>query len=141
MTNNPNASRDVYRSENEAYRYWIIGQSLKAPVEVTGVAAQTAANDSIMEIPYLNRIRGAFQVWGTFVGTIKIQGTLLDPTLVIDPVTNIATFKKPSADADYVDIATVTGPGITQLTTYNVYSRVRAICSAYTSGTINIRFL
>ena len=131
------------QSLETAYRNWVIGQAPNGIYTVTGVGTTTTANTSIIEVLWAFRTRGAVQILGTpSAATIKIEGTLADPTVVADYDANnlplgTYSFKVPSTDADYVTIASVSAAGITQIT--GAYTRIRVICTAISSGSFDVR--
>jgi hypothetical protein len=111
------------------------------------VNAANAANTAIIEVPYVGRSHGAVQVTGTFVGTVRIQGTLLGGNIAADD-NGYPNFLSPSTDADYVDItpvgggsADITTGGIFQIPAWAAYARIRVKCTAYTSGNFIVKVL
>jgi hypothetical protein len=111
------------------------------------VTAVSPADTGIIEVPYLGRNHGAVQVAGTFVGTVRIQGTLLGGNIAGD-ANGYPSFLTPSTDADYVDItptgagsADITTGGIYQIPAFAAFSRIRVKCTAFTSGSFIVRVL
>lgn len=112
------------------------------------ITAITPAGTAILEIPYYGRTHGAVQVYSTdgaaFVATFKVQGTLLGGFVTADPTTFLPQFTTQSTDNDYVDITGLTSlssAGIYQMPSDATFSRIRVICTAYTSGNPGIRVL
>lgn len=135
------------RSVEQAERAYFLSRTAVAQ-QVGPVLAQTTANGSIIEIPYYGRTGGAIQIYATdgaaFTATFKVQGTLLPGLATSDPTTFAPMFMQNSTDNDYVDITglgAITAAGIYQIPSNAAFSRIRVICSGYTSGKPGVRIL
>jgi hypothetical protein len=135
------------RSVEQAERAYFLSRTAIAQ-QFGPISAITAANGSIIEIPYYGRTGGAVQIYstdgGAFTATFKVQGTLLPGVATSDPTTFAPMFMQNSTDNDYVDITglnAITTAGIYQIPANAAFSRIRVICSAYTSGNPGIRIL
>lgn len=136
------------QSIEQAQRVFFENQA-PVPSDSGAVNAVTVANQSIVEVPYAGRNFGAVQIYSTdgaaFTATFKVQGTLLGGSVASDPNNNYASmWTVNSTDTDYVDITGLTAlsaGGIYQIPANNAFSRIRVICTAYTSGHPGVRVL
>ncbi len=125
------------RSMDSLYRSWLAAQVPQAQ-QSGAITGATPANTAIIEIPFVGREKLAVQVFGAFVGTFKVQGSLANPDQI--SVNGVTSFVVPGNNTEYVDIASITDNTLTQITT-GLFSRIRIVCTAYTSGSPVVRVL
>ena len=100
------------------------------PIKVYALGALNAATDFLDASASLSG-QVAFQIYGTFVGTITFEGYLEGATSA-----NLIALQATDLNAGTA-ATTATGPGIFRINVSPTI-RVRARMSAYTSGTANV---